>query len=49
MNLSESVRLERDKRKRQVFICREQDILSVCESLMGEKGVLQLSVDMIAA
>ena len=49
MNLSESVRLERDKRKRQVFICREQDILSVCESLMAEKGVRQVSIDMIAA
>ena len=49
MNLSEAVRLERDKRKRQAFIRREQDILSVCESLMAEKGVRQVSVDMIAA
>ena len=43
MNLSEAVRLERDKRKRQAFIRREQDILSVCESLMAEKGVRQVS------
>ena len=49
MNLSEAVRLEREKRKRQAFIRREQDILSVCESLMAEKGVRQVSVDMIAA
>ena len=49
MNLSEAVRLERDKRKRQAFICRERDILSVCESLMAERGVRQVSVDMIAA
>ncbi len=49
MSLSEAVRLEREKRKRQAFIRREQDILSVCESLMAEKGVRQVSVDMIAA
>ena len=49
MKLSEAVRLEREKRKRQAFISREQDILSVCESLMAEKGVRQVSVDMIAA
>lgn len=49
MNLSEAVRLEREKRKRQAFIRREQDILSVCESLMAEKGVRQVSVDTIAA
>jgi AcrR family transcriptional regulator len=49
VNLSEAVRLEREKRKRQAFIRREQDILSVCESLMAEKGVRQVSVDMIAA
>ena len=45
----EAIRLERDKRKRQAFIRREQDILSVCESLMAEKGVRQVSVDKIAA
>ncbi|MEC8126065.1 MAG: TetR/AcrR family transcriptional regulator [Pseudomonadota bacterium] len=49
MNLSEAVRLERDKRKRQAFFRREQDILSVCESLMAERGVRQVSVDMVAA
>jgi AcrR family transcriptional regulator len=49
VSLSEAVRLEREKRKRQAFIRREQDILSVCESLMAEKGVRQVSVDMIAA
>ena len=49
MSLSEAVRLEREKRKRQAFIRREQDILSVCESLMAEKGVRQVSVDTIAA
>lgn len=49
MNLSEAVRLERDKRKRQAFIWREQGILSVCESLMAEKDVRQVPVDMFAA
>ena len=49
MNRSEAVRLEHDKRKRQAFMCREHDILSVCDSLMAEKGVRGVSVDMIAA
>lgn len=49
MSLSEAVCLEREKRKQQAFIRREQDILSVCESLMAEKGIRQVSVDTIAA
>jgi AcrR family transcriptional regulator len=49
VNFSDAVRLEREKRKRQAFIQREQDILSICESLMAEKAVRQVSVDMIAA
>lgn len=49
MSLSEAVCLEREKRKQQAFIRREQDILSVCESLMAEKGIRQISVDTIAA
>ena len=36
-------------RKRQAFIGREQDILSVSESLMADKGVRKVSVDRIAA
>ena len=49
MSLSEAVCLEREKRKQQAFIRREQDILSVCESLIAEKGIRQISVDTIAA
>ena len=49
MNLSEAVRMEREKRKQQAFIRREQDILSVCESLMADKGIREVSVDTIAA
>jgi AcrR family transcriptional regulator len=49
VSLSEAVRIEREKRKRQAFIRREHDILSVCESLMAEKSVRQVSVDMVAA
>ena len=49
MSLLEDVRLERDKRKRQAFVRREQDILSACESLMTEKGIRRVSVDTIAA
>tara|TARA_A100001388_G_scaffold248816_1_gene209113 strand:- start:905 stop:1543 length:639 start_codon:yes stop_codon:yes gene_type:complete len=46
---TESARSERDHRKRQAFIGREQDILSVSERLMADKGVRKVSVDTIAA
>ena len=49
MNLTESAGSEREHRKRQAFIGREQDILSVSESLMADKGVRKVSVDTIAA
>lgn len=49
MSLTESAKSERELRKRQAFIGREQDILSVSESLMADKGVRKVSVDSIAA
>ena len=49
MSLTESVKSEREFRKRQAFIGREQDILSVSESLMADKGVRKVSVNTIAA
>ena len=49
MSHTESAKSERELRKRQAFIGREQDILSVSESLMADKGVRKVSVDSIAA
>ena len=49
MSLTESAKSERELRKREAFIGREQDILSVSESLMADKGVRKVSVDRIAA
>ena len=49
MSPTESAKRERELRKRQAFIGREQDILSVSESLMADKGVRKVSVDTIAA
>ena len=49
MSLTESAKSERELRKRQAFFGREQDILSVSESLMADKGVRKVSVDRIAA
>jgi AcrR family transcriptional regulator len=48
VSLTESAKSERELRKRQAFIGREQDILSVSESLMADKGVRKVSVDSIA-
>ena len=48
MSLTESAKSERELRKRAAFIGREQDILSVSESLMADKGVRKVSVDSIA-
>ena len=47
--MTESANSERELRKRQAFIGREQDILSVTESLMADKGVRKVSIDTIAA
>ena len=47
--MTESANSEREFRKRQAFIGREQDILSVTESLMADKGVRKVSIDTIAA
>ncbi|HAN79909.1 MAG TPA: hypothetical protein DCQ47_00505 [Gammaproteobacteria bacterium] len=47
--MTESANSERELRKRQAFIDREQDILSVSESLMADKGVRKVSIDTIAA
>ena len=49
MSHTESAKSERELRKRQAFFGREQDILSVSESLMADKGVRKVSVDRIAA
>ena len=49
MSPTESARSEREHRKRQAFIGREQDILSVSARLMADKGVRKVSVDTIAA
>ena len=49
MSLTETAKSERELRKRQAFTGREQDILSVSESLMAEKGIRKVSVDRIAA
>ena len=49
MSHTESAKSERELRKRQAFIGREQDILSVSESLMADKGIRKVSVDSIAA
>ena len=49
MSHTESAKSERELRKRQAFFGREQDILSVSESLMADKGVRKVSVDSIAA
>ncbi len=49
MSLTETAKSERELRKRQAFTGREQDILSVSESLMADKGVRKVSVDHIAA
>jgi AcrR family transcriptional regulator len=49
VSLTETAKSERELRKRQAFTGREQDILSVSESLMAEKGIRKVSVDRIAA
>ena len=49
MSLTATAKRERELRKRRAFTGREQDILSVCESLMADKGVRKVSVDRIAA
>ena len=49
MSLTVTAKRERELRKRQAFTGREQDILSVSESLMADKGVRKVSVDRIAA
>jgi AcrR family transcriptional regulator len=49
VSLSQAVRDERNRRKREAFQRRERDILMVAEQLMSEQGVRQVSVDAIAA
>jgi len=49
VSLSQAVREERERRKRDAFQRRERDILMVAEQLMSEHGVRQVSVDAIAA